>query len=135
MIKARFIIQTMGSPKELLEKTANTMLESLKKNYKTEEEYIEKPKKSGKEFYATFIELTVSFKTLNEFFLFMISYAPTSAEIIEPYKFEISAGELEDFSNDFLGKIHELDKQLKTQMGLNKILSRKTIRSNALQKK
>ncbi|MDD2678399.1 MAG: hypothetical protein PHT91_00315 [Candidatus Nanoarchaeia archaeon] len=134
MMKARFIIQAMGSPKELLEKTAKTMLDSIKKNFKTEDEHIEKPVKSGKEFYASFIETTISFKNLEEFFSFMINYSPTSAEIIEPYKFELSAGELENFSNDFLGKLHEIDKQLKTQLSLNKILSRRVIRSNTKEK-
>ena len=130
MIKARFIIQAMGSPKELLEKTIKTMLESLKKTFKTENEHVEKPEKSGKEFYTSFLEITISFKDLSELFLFMINYSPASAEILEPYKFELSAGELENFANDFLGKLHELDKQLKTQISLNKLLSRKVIRSN-----
>jgi hypothetical protein len=133
MIKARFIIQAMGSPKKLLMKTVNAMLDSFKKNFKTEDEHVEQPEKTGKEFYNSFIEITITFKTLTEFFSFMISYAPTSAEILEPYKFEISAGELENFANDFLGKLHELDKQLKTQISLNKILSRKVIRSNTQQ--
>lgn len=135
MIQARFIIQTMGTPKSLLEKTIQTMLKTLKETYKTKDEHIEKPTKTGKELYASFLEITIEFKTLEEYFLFMISYTPTSAEIIKPYKFEISAGELENFSNDFLGKLHDLDKQLKTQKALNKILARKTIRSNQNQKK
>jgi hypothetical protein len=134
MIKSRLIIQAMGSPKELLMKTVNSMLDSFKKNFKTECEYVEKPEKIGKEFYNSFIELTITFKNLTEFFSFMINYSPTSAEIIEPYKLEISAGELENFANDFLGKLHETDKQLKTQISLNKILSRKVIRSNTSRK-
>ncbi len=133
MIKIRFIIQSMGTPKELLEKTVKAMIESLKKNFKTENESMEKPKKEGKNFYSTFIEITISFKNLEEAFSFMINYAPTSAEIIEPYKFEISAGELENFANDFLAKTHEIDKQLKTQISLNKILSRRVIQSNTKQ--
>ncbi|MFA5303525.1 MAG: hypothetical protein WC393_03230 [Candidatus Nanoarchaeia archaeon] len=133
MIKSRLIIQTMGSPKELLIKTVNAMLDSFKKNFKTEDEHIEKPEKTGKEFYSSFIEITITFKNLTEFFSFMINYSPTSAEIIEPYKLELSAGELENFANDFLGKLNEIDKQLKTQLSLNKILSRKVIRSNTRQ--
>jgi hypothetical protein len=133
MIKSRFIIQAMGSPKELLMNTVNAMLDSFKKNFKTEDEHIEKPQKSGKEFYCSFIEITIAFKNLTELFSFMINYSPTSAEIIEPYKIEMSAGELENFANDFLAKLSETDKQLKTQISLNKILSRKVIRSNTKQ--
>ena len=133
-MKARFIIQAMGSPKKLLMKTITNIKDSLKKNYKIEDEFLDKPKKSGDSFFITFLEITISFNSIEDCFDFMMKYTPTTMEIIKPFKFELSAGELENISNDILGKVHEMDKKLKTQISVNKILSRKVIRSNTARK-
>ncbi|MBN1923228.1 MAG: hypothetical protein JW791_00530 [Nanoarchaeota archaeon] len=130
MIKARFVIEAMGSPQELVKDTLKNMLEAIKQKFKVEESFIEKPKKSGEKFYTSFIELTVQFKNVQFLFEFMTYYTPTIVEILEPYKLEISAGELENICNDVMSKIHEMDKRLKTNISVNKLLSRQVIQNN-----
>lgn len=134
MIKARFIIEAMGEPKELVVKTLKKMTEVIGEKYKIEDEFIEKPKKSGEKFYNSFLEVTIAFKNIQSLFEFMTYYTPTIVEILEPYKLELSAGELENISNDVMSKIHEIDKRLKSTVSVNKLLSRRVIQRNTNKK-
>ncbi|PIU62714.1 hypothetical protein COX58_00190 [archaeon CG_4_10_14_0_2_um_filter_Archaea_38_6] len=134
IIKARFIMEAMGKPKKLVKDTLNKMKKAIGEKFKVHDALIEEPKKSGDEFYTTFMEITVEFKNIQFFFEFITYYTPTIVEILEPYKLEISAGELENISNDVMGKIHEMDKRLKSAVSVNKILTRKVIQSNTDEK-
>ncbi len=125
MIKARSVIEVMGQPEELVEKTLKKMEDNIKKNFKLEESFTAEPKKSGKKFYTSFIELTINYDNIQQLFEYMTYYTPTLIEIIEPYEIKISAGELENLSNNILGKIHEIDSKLKTVHSTNKMLTRK----------
>jgi hypothetical protein len=127
-VKARFIIEAMGAPADLVKKTLKKMLESIEKKFKVQESHVEKPKKSGDKFYTSFIELTINFENLQFLFEFMTYFTPTIVEILEPYKLELSAGELENICNDIMSKIHDLDKRLKSTMSVNKLLSRRNIK-------
>ncbi len=125
MIKARFMMEAMGAPKELVVKTLKAMLDAIKQKFKVEDSVIGKPEKSGEKFHTSFIEVTIDFDNIQFLFEFITYYTPTIVEILEPYKLELSAGELENICNDVMSKIHELDKRLKSTVSVNKILSRR----------
>ena len=123
-IKARFIIEAVGEPKELVEKTLKSMTKAISEKFEVKESMVEKPKKTGERFYSSFLEITILFKNPQFLFEFITYYTPTIVEILEPYKIEVGAGELENICNDIMGKIHEMDKRLKSTVSVNKILSR-----------
>ncbi len=130
MIKARFILEVVGSPAELVTKTLNNIVDSIKEVFSVEDVYIDKPEKKGKNLFSSFVELVITFDNIQAFFGFMLYYTPSVVEIIEPYKLSISAGELENISNDIMSKVHEIDKMLKTTIGINKLLSKRVIPRN-----
>ncbi len=130
MIKARFIMEVVGSPAELVTKTLNNIVDSIKESFSVEDVYIDKPEKKGKNLFSCFVEIVINFDNIQSFFGFMLYYTPSVVEILEPYKLSISAGELENISNDIMSKIHELDKMLKTTIGVNKLLSKRVIPRN-----
>ena len=129
-LKARFILEAMGQPESLVKKTLEAMLDSIKKTQKVEDSFIEKPKLSGEKFYTSFMEITISFKNVPQLFEFITLFTPTIVEILEPYKFEMNAGELENICNDVMGKIHALDKNYKSAMSVNKLLQNKVLQNN-----
>lgn len=128
MIIVRMIIETLGTPEKLLMKTLQDMVKSIEKKYKVKETYIAKPtKQEGAKMFSSFIELTIDFKNMEEMFLFLTTFTPTSAEIIKPYKITMSAGEMENICNDVLSKIHALDQKFKLELGKNRIISRRVL--------
>lgn len=130
-IKARFILEAMGEPKELVIETLNKIIESIKEKFKVEESFVEKPKKSGDKFYTTYAEIIISFKNVQLMFEFMTYYTPTIVEVLEPYKFELSAGELENICNDVMSKVHEMDKRLKSILSANRLLTKQVVQRNS----
>jgi hypothetical protein len=125
MIKARSIIEVMGQPENLVTETLKKIEQYIKDNLKVVDSFIAEPKKSGKKFYTSFIEVTIEYDNIQQLFEFLTFYTPSTVEIIEPYELSLSAGELENMCNDLLSKIHELDTRLKTTVSTNKLLTRK----------
>ena len=112
------------------DKDMKKMEEDIKKRLKVIDSFIEKPKKSGEKFYTSFLEISIEFKNIQFLFEFITYYTPTVVEILEPYKLELSAGELENICNDIMSKIHEMDKRLKSSVSVNRLLSRRIPRDN-----
>ncbi|VVB75274.1 Uncharacterised protein [Candidatus Tiddalikarchaeum anstoanum] len=123
-LKGRFVIEAMGIP-DLLVKTLNGIADSIKKTYTVSAMEVGNPEKTGDKFHTSFLEITVEFKNIQSMVEFMMNYTPTFVEVLEPYKMELTAGELEEIANSFMTKLHDYDKSLKSVAGVNKLLTRK----------
>jgi hypothetical protein len=125
-IRARFIIEVMGKPKEMVTKALKDIIKELKEDgKKIEKESYSKPKKSGKVFFTSFVEFEIICDNLDDFLGVIIDYIPINVEIIEPDIASIGIGPLQEIVNDLTSKLDNLDKQIKMLQASNIILQRK----------
>ena len=110
-ILARSIIEIVGKPKLHVEKTIKEYLGYIKKNKNliVVDQKINKAKKHDENLFATFAELNIMFKDLNELMYFCFDYMPSSLEIEEPHEMKYEAIKLTGFINDMQARLHEVD--------------------------
>lgn len=112
-VRAVMIVEVAGSPAAHIKKVLEEHVGHLK-NVKDIEVYsieIMEPKEmeNKKGFYTTFAE--VEFETLNlrRMFDVMFDFMPSSIEIIEPSKVEMSMEEATTLLNNVTGRLHRYD--------------------------
>ena len=125
-IRARFIIEMLGRPKEALSKALVDLVKEITKDGRAvENEVYSKPKKIGKLLYSAFVEFEIICDGMHNVIGAIIDYAPTTVELIEPEKMTVSMMELQDVLNDLTARLHELDKQVKVLQANSIILQRR----------
>jgi hypothetical protein len=114
-MKVSLIFEVLGTNQEIVEKSLREHIEKLekiktcfvyKKDFSKIEE-VEKPMKNVEKAYSQIVETEVMVKDLRTLMVISISYGPSSIEVLEPKKIEISAGEIQDVSNMTAGIIHK----------------------------
>ena len=113
-MKVSLIFEVLGTTREIVEKSLKEHIEKLEKIktiflYKKEFskiEEVEKPMKNVEKAYSQIVETEAMIKDIKTLIIIAISYGPSSIEILEPKKIEISAGEMQDISNMISGVIH-----------------------------
>jgi hypothetical protein len=125
-IRARFIIEVMGKPKEMVTKALKDITSEMKKDgHKIEKDNYSKPKKSGEHFFSAFTEFEILFDNLEDFLGAIVDYMPITVEILEPDKIDIEIGPLQEIINDLTSRLDNFDKQIKVLQATNIILQRK----------
>ncbi len=113
-MKVSLIFEVLGTTREIVEKSLKEHIEKLekiktiflyKKDFSKIEE-VEKPMKNVEKAYSQIVETEAMIKDIKTLIIIAISYGPSSIEILEPKKIEISAGEMQDISNMISGVIH-----------------------------
>jgi len=113
-MKVSLIFEVLGTTREIVEKSLKEHIEKLekiktiflyKKDFSKIEE-VEKPMKNVEKAYSQIVETEAMIKDIKTLIIITISYGPSSIEILEPKKIEISAGEMQDISNMISGVIH-----------------------------
>jgi len=113
-MKISLIFEVLGTTREIVEKSLKEHIEKLekiktillyKKDFSKIEE-VEKPMKNVEKAYSQIVETEAMIKDIKTLIIITISYGPSSIEILEPKKIEISAGEIQDISNMISGIIH-----------------------------
>jgi len=113
-MKVSLIFEVLGTTREIVEKSLKEHIEKLekiktiflyKKDFSKIEE-VEKPMKNVEKAYSQIVETEAMIKDIKTLIIIAISYGPSSIEILEPKKIEISAGEIQDISNMISGVIH-----------------------------
>ncbi|MCD6275092.1 MAG: hypothetical protein J7J15_03685 [Candidatus Aenigmarchaeota archaeon] len=113
-MKVSLIFEVLGTTREIVEKSLKEHIEKLekiktillyKKDFSKIEE-VEKPMKNVEKAYSQIVETEAMIKDIKTLIIITISYGPSSIEILEPKKIEISAGEIQDISNMISGIIH-----------------------------
>ena len=126
MIKVRIIFQLMGWPQEALMNTLKNLMNVLKKSWKIEkEEYSEPEKVENSQMYSAFVEFIADIDDIYSLFSFVITYAPSVIEVLEPAEVVVPINKLQDILADLTGKLQDLDKEVKFLSAQNINLKKK----------
>ena len=123
-VRARIIIEMLGSPKEHLEKTLHDYVAKLKKEptLKFEKEDYAEANAREEGLFAAFVELELTFKDIAHLLAFCFDAMPSSVEILSPLEFAFAAKDFEGLLNDLQARLHTVDLALKNLKATNKIL-------------
>jgi len=124
MLKARFIIEIAGFPKEHIENTMRGVVKKLRNEKKVLNYKIFEAEQKEKLF-STFAEVEVEIKEFDELVGICLDYLPSSVEILKPDKFNLESKDFENFINDLLGKLHQYDMVVKNLKAQNMLLNKK----------
>ncbi|MBI2004118.1 hypothetical protein HYS72_01505 [Candidatus Pacearchaeota archaeon] len=112
-IKAIFILEIIGRPKEHLVQTLEKIIEAIKgeKGVKVIESKINEPVelKNNKDFYATFAEVEIEAEEILQIAILMFKYMPANIEIIEPELIALSNNGWNDILNELARRLHAYD--------------------------
>ena len=126
MIKIRVIFQLMGWPQDALINTLKNLVNVLKKSWDIEkEEYSEPEKVEDSKMYSAFVEFVANVDDVYSLFSFVITYAPSVIEVLEPSEVVIPVNKLQDILADLTGKLQDLDKEVKFLSAQNLNLKKK----------
>ncbi len=112
-IQARLLIEMMGRPAEHLTATLNALIDRLgtEKGVKITQKkmYEAAPIKESKDLFSAFVELEVTFDSLNVLLGIMFAYMPSNVEIISPQKLSFSREDISSLSNNLVARLHGYD--------------------------
>lgn len=127
-IKAKVIIEVVGSPEGHVNDVINALVDKIKtkKEMKIIKEDIFKAKKMEKQpLWSTFAEAEIEFKDINTILGFCFDFMPSSVEILNPEELKINTSELTNLINDLTARLHQYDMILKNIHAENVLLKRK----------
>ena len=105
-IRARVIIEILGSPIEHVNKVMQDVINELeKKKIKILKKEVNEPEKIEK-FYSSFADVEFKCNDLDALLDVCFDFMPSVVEIIEPEEFRFDPKVLEDFLNDLLARLH-----------------------------
>ncbi len=125
-IKARCILEVLARPKEAAVDALKKIIQNLEENGKklevSNEEYSE-PKAMENDFFSAYVKFDIS-GDLDSIFNFVLDYAPSSIEILEPEKVTMEMVDLQTMLNDLSGRLNELDQKIKIYSASNVLLAK-----------
>lgn len=122
-LRCKIIIEILGKPKEHVEKTIKEYVEKIKKdsgfivlntNFAAAEE--------KDSLWATFVELDMVIKGLQNLIAFCFDYMPSSIEISKPDELIVQKSTVENMINDLQSRLHTVDMIVKKQKNENDFL-------------
>jgi hypothetical protein len=140
-ILARAIVEVVGKPKEYVEKSIQTVIDTAAeiKGLKIENNKVEPTKslkdknlegtekkiqeKSG-ELFSTFAEIEFRADNLDVVASFCFDFLPSSLEILEPEEIKVDLQDISKIMNDVLSRIHSADHIVKTLKFQNSALQK-----------
>jgi hypothetical protein len=107
-LKIKAIIEILGKPIEHVDETMKKVLTELasKEGLTVIEKEVAKTKEV-ESFFSTYVDLELKLDNLDRMIDFCFDFLPSSIEIIEPEKLELTAETMADFMNDLLAKLHQ----------------------------
>jgi hypothetical protein len=124
MIKARFIIEIAGSPKDHVEAVMKGVMEKIKKESDVIKYNIYEAKEVEK-LWNTFTEVDVSFKNTLDLMAFCFDKMPSSIEMLEPEdKLVMKREDFEDLFNNLMSKLHDSATEMRDLKAANLVISR-----------
>ena len=128
-IRARVIIEILGSPVEHVEKTIKDVVNELeKKKISILKKEISEPEKIEK-FYSSFAEAEFKCNDFDTLLDVCFDFMPSVVEIIEPEEFKLDAKILEDFLNDLLARLHR-NSMVMRNLHAENVLIKKELKRN-----
>lgn len=107
-IKAKIIIELLGSPKEYIEETMKKVLSELKtrKGINILHEETSEAEKLEK-FYSIFCDIELKCDDISNLLGICFDFMPSSVEIISPENLTFESKKIEDLLNDLLARLHQ----------------------------
>ena len=106
VFKANLIIEGAGEIKEQVEKQISILEEKLRKEpykfLKIEKSTVELVENT----YCMFIDVDVEVPRFKDLIYLIITYGPSSVELLEPARVELSLGEAQDLLNSIVSTVH-----------------------------
>ncbi|MEK6904179.1 MAG: hypothetical protein AABW87_01150 [Nanoarchaeota archaeon] len=127
-IKARAIIEVLGSPESHVNEVMKALVDKIKTKKEitlVKEETFKAKKMEKQPLWSTFTEAEIDFKDVNALLGFCFDFMPSSIEIIEPEELKMNISDLTDFANDLTARLHQYDMILKNIHAENVLLKRK----------
>lgn len=123
-VRARVIIEMLGSPKEHIVTTLKDYVAQLKqdKTLTFVSEHVAEPEARDGKLFSVFTELDLWFKDLDHLIAFCFDALPSSVEIIEPEQLTMKAKDFEGVLNDLQAKLHTVDLAIKKLRATNSVL-------------
>lgn len=118
------IIEVIGKPKEHIRDLLQQYVDKLKKEKGInviKEEY-SPPEERPDKLFGTFVDLELACDSFDKVVWFTFDYRPASIEIVEPDQISFDIKQANDYFNDVLGKLHNIDMLLSNMAGENKLL-------------
>ncbi len=118
------IIEVIGKPKEHIKQLLNEYIDKLKKEkgIKVAKETYSEPEQRPDKLFGTFVELELYCDSFDKVVWFTFDYRPASIEIVEPNELMFDLSSANDYLNDVLGKLHNIDLLLTNMAAENKLL-------------
>ncbi len=116
--------EVVGKPKEHVDKTLKEFIKGVKESEQIAvlEEHLHKAMKSDfkatnndSDFFSAFAEVDMLVKNLETLTWLSVNYMPSSIEVIEPDTFSFKALDLQNWQNDVLSRLHNVDARMKQQ--------------------
>lgn len=123
-ILAKVTFQIQGKPKKHVEETLKNYVNKVGEDEDIEivKSHFEKVEKQ-EDLWSSFAEVDIKVKSLEKFTWLCINFMPASIEILEPAEFSFKNNELQNWLNDVLSRLHQVDAIAKQTHNLNKVLN------------
>lgn len=128
-ISGTIILEILGRPKETIEGALKAVVEKLSKEKGvsiTNTSYHETvPVENAKDLFTTFVEVELTFDSIEIYYYILFAYMPSHVEIADPAKIELSLQHLNEFGNQLLQKLHAYDSIVKQSINEKNYLTKK----------
>ena len=124
-VKAKLIIEMLGSPKAHVEKTLKDYLARLSDDKALtliSQDTAEAEERN--KLFSIFTELVIEFKSAAKLMDFCFEAMPSSVEILSPEELILPTGELTDLINDLQARLHTVDMSMKQLTAKTAIVDR-----------
>lgn len=127
-ILTKVTFEMQGRPKKHIETTIKQYINKIKEDKELQilEEHIEKATEleEPKNVFSSFAEVDILFNNLEKITWLCINFMPASIELLEPEKFEFNSNNLQNWLNDVLSKLHQVDMVAKRVNDLNQVMNK-----------
>jgi len=126
-IHIRVIQEVVGFPKEFAENTLDRFNDALSKagGVVLLEREVHEAKLIKEKMWSTFSELELLVNDIDKVLLMIMTFMPSSVEIIEPKSLRVDANNLSGALNDLIGKLHLQDSNIKKLVVVKNVLERR----------
>lgn len=113
-IKANFIIQIAGKPKENVENALNGVIDKLKEEQNLKEYEVSEPEyDDNTTLYSGLLEAGIKFEQVRDLLEFIVDYTPSSVEVESPEKINLDNTSFSAVLNDFSSHILNTNQELR----------------------
>ncbi len=119
-IQIQIVLEVLGRPAENVRQALASVVTKLasEKGVKVLERTFHEPAPvpNAQDLYTAFVEVTLEFQTLEQYFGVLFAYMPSHVELIYPEKIVLDNAALNQFANQLMHRLHNYDAVVKNIM-------------------